>query len=65
VEFMAKKTSPEALALSARNSELVKRNQHHPHLGPGGYAGKEELFRKMDEEAKASGKIKVKTLKKR
>jgi hypothetical protein len=62
-ELMAEKTSLEALALSAHNSEQATKNQHHPCLGPGGYAGKEEVFRKMDEEAEASGNTKVKSLK--
>ena len=39
-----------ALELSARNTELAKRNKHHYHLGPGGYYAKEEQFRKIDEE---------------
>ena len=39
-----------ALELSARNTELAKRNKHHYHLGPGVYYAKEEQFRKMDEE---------------
>jgi hypothetical protein len=60
---MAQKTTPEALALSARNFELANRNQHHHHLGPSGYYGKEEKFRKMEEEAAASGKLKLKGLK--
>ena len=50
-ELVAQKTSPEALELSARNTELAKRNKHHHHLGPGGYYAKEEQFRRMDEEA--------------
>jgi hypothetical protein len=62
-ELVAQKTSPAALELSARNTELTKRNKHHHHLGPGGYYGKEEQFRKMDEEAAASGNIDVKNLK--
>ena len=62
-ELMAQNTSPEALDLSARNTELAKRNKHHHHLGPGGYYAKEEQFRKMDEEAIASGNIDVKNLK--
>ena len=28
-ELVAQKTSPEALELSARNTELAKRNKHH------------------------------------
>ena len=60
---MAQKTSPEALELSARNSELAKRNKHQHHLGPGGYYAKKEQFRKMDEEAVAAGNIDVKNLK--
>ena len=59
----AQKTSPEALELSAYNTELVKRNKHHHHLSPGGYYAKEEQFRKMDEEATASRNIDVKNLK--
>jgi hypothetical protein len=62
-KLVAEKISPETLALSAHNSEHAKKNQHHPHLGPGGYTGKEEVFRKMDKEAKASGNTKVKSLK--
>ena len=60
---MAQKTSAEALELSARNTELAKRNKHHHHLGPGGYYAKEEQFRKMDEEAAAAGNIDVTKLK--
>ena len=60
---MAQKTLPKALELSARNIELAKRNKHHHHLGPGGYYAKEEQFRKIDEEAAASGNIDVKNLK--
>ena len=56
-ELVAQKTSPEALELSARNTELAERNKHHHHLGPGGYYGKEEKFRKMEEEAIASEKL--------
>ena len=59
---MAQKTSPEALALSARNTELAK-NKHHHRLGPGGYYGKEEQFRKMEEEATASGSFDLSGLK--
>jgi hypothetical protein len=51
---VAQKTTPAALALSARNTELAKKNKHHHRLGPGGYIGKEEQFRKMEEEAAAS-----------
>ena len=60
---MAQKTSPESLELSAHNIELAKRNKHHHHLGLGGYYGKEEQFRKIDEEATAAGNINVKNLK--
>jgi hypothetical protein len=60
---MAQKTTPEALALSARNTKREKRNQHHHHLGPGGNYGKEEKFRKMEEEAAASRKLNLKGLK--
>ena len=62
-ELVAQKTSPEALELSARNTELAKRNKHHHHLGPDGYYAKEEQFRKMDEEAAAAGNIDVTNLK--
>ena len=62
-ELVAQKTSPEALELSVRNTELAKRNKHHHHLAPDGYYAKEEQFRKMDEEATASGNIDVKNLK--
>ena len=62
-ELVAQKTSPEALELSARNTELAKRNKHHHHLGPGGYYAKEEQFRKMDEEAATVGNIDVTNLK--
>ena len=60
---MAQKTSPKALELSARNTELAKRNKHHHHLGPDGYYAKEEQFRKMDEEAATTGNINVTNLK--
>jgi hypothetical protein len=36
------KTSPASLAKSAQNREQAKKNQHHPHLDPGGYEAKEE-----------------------
>ena len=62
-ELVAQKASPKALELSARNTELAKRNKHHHHLGLGGYYAKEEQFRKMDEEAAAFGNIDVKNLK--
>ena len=62
-ELVAQKTSPEALELSARNTELAKRNKHHHHLGLGGYYAKEEQFRKMDEEATAARNIDVTNLK--
>ena len=51
------------MELSARNTELAKRNKHHHHLGPSGYYAKEEQFRKMDEEAVAAGNIDVTNLK--
>ena len=59
----SKKISPEKLELSARNTELAKRNKHHHHLGPGSYYAKQEQFRKMDEEAIAAGNIDVTNLK--
>ena len=62
-ELVAQKASPEALELSAHNTELAKRNKHHHHLGPSGYYGKEEQFRKMDEEAVAAENIDVTNLK--
>ena len=60
---MAEKTSEASLALSARNSEQAKKNQHYPRLGPGGYAGKQEVFRKMDVEAEVAGNMEVSKLK--
>ena len=60
---MAQKASPKASELSARNTELAKRNKHHHHLGPGGYYAKEEQFRKMDEETAAAGNIDLMNLK--
>jgi hypothetical protein len=54
------------LTLSKHNSEQAKKNKHYPDLGPSGYHAKQEVFRKMDEVAKASGdpkKQKVKNLK--
>ena len=62
-ELVAQKTSLEALELSARNTELAKKNKYHHHLGPGGYYVKEEQFRKMDEEAAAAGNIDATNLK--
>jgi hypothetical protein len=62
---VAKKTSEESLALSARNTEQAKKNQHYPRLGPGGYASKQEVFRKMDVEAEATGNMEVPELKPR
>jgi len=62
---VAEKTLEASLALSARNSEQAKKNQHYPHLGPGGYASKQEVFRKMDAEAKAAGNTEVPKLKPR
>jgi hypothetical protein len=51
------------LELSARNTELVKRDKHHHHLGPGGYYAKEDQFRKMDEEVIATRNIDATNLK--
>ena len=67
-QLVAEKTSPEALALCAHNSEQAKKNKHPPRLGPGGYQAKQGVFRKLDEAAEASGdpkKKKVKDLRKR
>jgi hypothetical protein len=58
-ELMVEKTSEAALALNAHNSEQAKKNQHHPSLGPSGYASKQEVFRKMDTEAEASRNTEV------
>lgn len=63
--LVAEKTAPESLALSEKNSLQAKKNIHHPRLGPGGYEGKEEMFRKMEEEAVAAGNTKVMKLKPR
>ena len=52
---MAHKPTPEALALSDRNTELAKNNVHRHRLGPGGYYGKEDVFRTMEEEVVVSG----------
>ena len=51
------------MALSARNIKLAKKNQHHHRLGPDGYYGKEEQFRKMEEEAIASRSFSLSGLK--
>ena len=53
-ELVAQKTSPEAMELSARNSEFAKRNVHRHRLGPAGYRGKEKLFRRLEEQAAES-----------
>ena len=63
VDLVAQKTSPKALALSARNTELAKKNKHHHRLGPDGYYGKEQQFRKMEEEVAASGSFSLSGLK--
>ena len=54
-DLVAQKTSPEALALSAHNTELAKKNVHRHRLGPDGYYGNEEVFRTMEEEVVVSG----------
>ncbi|XP_066392050.1 uncharacterized protein [Miscanthus floridulus] len=64
-ELVAEKTSEASLSLSACNSEQAKKNQHYPRLGPGGYAGKQKVFRKMDAEAEATGNTEVSKLKPR
>jgi hypothetical protein len=61
--LVAEKTTSKALARSAKNSEQVKKNQHHSRLGPSGYAGKEEQFRKIDAETEDFGNTKVMRLK--
>ena len=53
-QFLAEKTSPEALAISKRNNEQAKKNKYHPRLGPGGYKGKQDKFQKLDAAAEAS-----------
>lgn len=63
--FVAQKTSAEALALSARNTERAKKNVHHHHLGPGGYYGKEEQFRKIEEDAASTGTYNLQGVSKR
>jgi hypothetical protein len=57
--LVAEKTSPEALALSEKNSLRVKKNIHYPRLGPGGYDKAEEKFRKMEDYVVAAGNTKV------
>jgi hypothetical protein len=61
-QFLAEKTSPEALAISKRNSEQAKRNKYHPRLGPGGYKGKQDKFQKLDAAAEASEDPKMQKL---
>jgi hypothetical protein len=63
--LMVEKTSLKALARSAKNSLQAKKNVHHPRLGPSGYDGKEEQFRKMEQEAEASRNTEVMKLKPR
>ena len=53
-DLMAQKTTLAALALSARNTELAKKNVYRHHLGPDAYRLKEAMFRKMEEEADES-----------
>ena len=57
---MAQKTTPAALALSACNTELAKKNVHRHRLGPSGNCGKEAVFRKMEEEVIESGAYNLK-----
>ena len=64
-DLVAQKTTPEALALSAHNTELAKKNVHHHCLGPGGYRGKEAVFRNMEEEATKSGAYNLKGVSRR
>ena len=54
-EFVRQKTTPEALALSQRQSELSQRNVHRPRLGPGGYLGKQEKWRRTRDALIAAG----------
>jgi hypothetical protein len=62
-QLVAEKTSPKALAMSQRNREQAKKNKNHPCLGPGGYQGKQDVLRKMDELAEASDDPKKKKVK--
>ncbi|KAG2559168.1 hypothetical protein PVAP13_8NG310100 [Panicum virgatum] len=54
-EFVAQKTSPEALALRQAYSELAKKNIYPHHLGPGGYIQKIPKWRSEEEERRAKG----------
>jgi hypothetical protein len=63
--LVAEKTSPEALALSEKNSLQAKKNIHYPRLGPGGYDKAKEKFRKMEEQGVAAGNTKVMKLRPR
>jgi hypothetical protein len=63
VFLIDEKTSEAAKAISAKNREQAKKNQHHPRLGPGGYEAKEQQFSKMHVEAEASRNTAVMKLK--
>jgi hypothetical protein len=65
VLLVDEKISLAVLAKSAQNREQAKKNQYNPRLGLGGYKAKEEQFRKMDTEAKASENTAVTKLKPR
>jgi len=54
-EFVRQKTTEQALALSQKQSDLAKSNVYKVHLGPGGYIGKLDQWRREREAAIAAG----------
>ena len=54
--FVQQKTTPEALALSEKMTELNKKNLYPVHLGPGGYRAKVEKWREQEEALESQGK---------
>jgi len=53
-EFVRRRTTEEALALSRKQSDLAKSNIHKVHLGPDGYQGKLNQWRHEREAAIAA-----------
>ena len=54
-EFVRQKTTADAIATSEKQRRLAQRNIHPARLGPGGYAGKAEMWAKQREDAIAAG----------
>ncbi|KAG2558349.1 hypothetical protein PVAP13_8NG123800, partial [Panicum virgatum] len=54
-EFVAQKTSPDALALHQSYSDLAKKNIYPHHLGTGGYIQKINQWRREEEERREKG----------